>query len=223
MTGQSEQGKLIVFEGYDGVGKSTLAKKLTARICEAGVSCKHLAFPGKKPSSLGRLVDDLHHNNVPGLCVRQINPTSLQVLHIAAHINSIEKHILPSLRKGTWVILDRFWWSTWVYGVAYGSPKRSLEAMIELELLHWGHVKPEVLFLVERKTTRPSEEKSLQGNIIEGYRKVANREKLLSNVVTLHNDSSIEAGIDFAWEAITSIAQELFQGRVSEKGEKRDD
>ena len=62
MTELPAQGRLIVFEGPDGVGKSTLAEQLTVHLREAGVPCEHLAFPGRQPGSLGHLVYDLHHD-----------------------------------------------------------------------------------------------------------------------------------------------------------------
>ena len=209
MTEQLAQGKLIVFEGPDGVGKSTLAEQLTDHLRATGVPCERLAFPGRRPGTLGRLVYDLHHD-ASGLGLGEVNPTSLQLLHIAAHVDAIEGHILPALRAGTWIVLDRFWWSTWVYGAAFGVSEPSLKAMIELERLHWGHIKPDVLFLVERDSGTADNGDGLQAR----YRELANREQLHSRVVALNNDSSVEDALNAVWEEITLIDQRLTKGRV---------
>jgi dTMP kinase len=85
---QSRQGKLIVFEGPDGVGKSTLSQALAKKLTEVNILCEHLAFPGKEEGTIGRLVYDLHHNpNAFGL--HKVTPASLQALHIAAHLDAI--------------------------------------------------------------------------------------------------------------------------------------
>ena len=209
MTELLTQGKLIVFEGPDGVGKSTLAEQLTDRLRATGVPCERLAFPGRQPGTLGHLIYDLHHD-ASGLGLGEVSPTSLQLLHIAAHVDAIDGHILPALRAGAWIILDRFWWSTWVYGAALGVPERSLEAMIDLERLHWGLVKPDVLFLVERDSRTPDDGVGLQ----ERYRELANREQFHSRVVALHNDSSIEDALEAVWKELTPIDRRLNQGRV---------
>ena len=210
MTEQPAQGRLIVFEGPDGVDKSSLSEQLTNRLRETGIPCEHLAFPGRQPGSLGRLVYDLHHEALE-VGLRNVNPTSLQLLHIAAHVDAIEGHILPALRAGTWVVLDRFWWSTWVYGTASGVSERSLEAMLELEQVHWGQVKPDVLFLVERDSRTPDG----GDGVHERYREIANREQLHSRVVTLHNDSSVEDALDAVWEGVAHLDEKIIQGRGS--------
>ena len=214
MTKQPARGRLIVFEGPDRVGKSTLVEKLTIRLRKEGVTCEHLAFPGKQPGTLGQLVYDLHHDKLR-LDHRDVNSTSLQVLHIAAHIDAIEGRILPALQAGTWIVLDRFWWSTWVYGVANEVPEESLKAMIELEQLHWGQTMPDVLFLVERGTVTPEYGEDFQGQLVEGYRDLANREQVNGRVVTVRNNSSIEDAIETVWEKVAPFVRSATQRRNS--------
>lgn len=55
MTQRPAQGRLIVFEGLDDVGKTTLAECLIARLNEADIPCKLLAFPGREPGSLAQI------------------------------------------------------------------------------------------------------------------------------------------------------------------------
>ena len=212
MIEQPSQGKLIVFEGPDGAGKSTLAEQLTSQLRDAGVACEHLAFPGKRAGSLGRLVYDLHHD-AEDFGLYDVNPTSLQLLHIAAHVDAIEGAILPALSAGTWIVLDRFWWSTWAYGAAYGVPESSLEAMIKLEQLHWGRAKPDMVFLVEREQETPADGERPQKNILAEYRELAKRERVHHNVIIVSNDSSLESALDTVWKAISPINRRLTEGR----------
>jgi dTMP kinase len=119
VTKRSTHGNLIVFKGPDGAGKTTLARELSRRLGDSGVPCEYVAFPGQQHGTLGRLIYDLHHNP-KSYGINNINATSLQVLHLAAHVDAIEGQILPALKAGRWIVLDRFWWSTWVYGSALG-------------------------------------------------------------------------------------------------------
>ncbi len=143
------QARLIVFEGVDAVGKSTLAAHSHSLIVGFNPSAELLSFPGQRSGSLGRLVYELHHNPKP-LGVERISPLALQTLHIAAHLDAITSIILPSIASNRWVVLDRFWWSTWVYGRAAGIDPRTLDSLIHAEKLTLGGLKPSVVFLVER-------------------------------------------------------------------------
>lgn len=132
-------GKLFVFEGPDGTGKTTLATNLAERLKADEVDCDVMSFPGQEGGTLGRHIYQLHHDPAR-FEIASIRPASLQVLHIAAHIEAIEGSILPSLKSGRSVILDRFWWSAWVYGLVDGVDGRILNAMVNLELLSWKGV-----------------------------------------------------------------------------------
>ena len=143
------RGKLIVFEGPDAVGKSTLVQYLRILLKQERLSNEILSFPGDRPGTIGKLVYDLHH--APGkFGIEQISSIGLQALHIAAHLDAITQTILPALNSGTWVVLDRFWWSTWVYGRAAGIDPRILDSLIYAERLLWGQFTPSVVFLIQR-------------------------------------------------------------------------
>src|SRR5713101_3899196 len=109
----TEFGNLIIFEGPDGSGKTTLSSALAETLLAKGMDCEHLAFPGREDGSLGKQVYRVHHDP-RSAGIEALTPTSLQVLHIAAHIDAIESRIFPALHAGKSIILDRFWWSTWV-------------------------------------------------------------------------------------------------------------
>ena len=146
------EGKLFVFEGPDGNGKTTLIDNVYNSLKSDNVPIVKLSFPGKSENTLGKFVYELHHKpNDFGL--EFINQGSLQTLHIAAHIESIVNYIIPSLKEGQTILLDRYWWSTIVYGSHMGLPNEYLNKLIDWELYFWQGQMPTSLFLVKTKKT----------------------------------------------------------------------
>ena len=145
----STRGALIVLEGPDGVGKTSLSKAIEDHFRESPEAFLSLSFPGREPGTLGKLVYDVHHDS-SHLGVEEITEFSKQVLHIAAHIDSIERTIRPALDAGRNVLLDRFWWSAWVYGVVDGLDRPRLKKLIDLERSFWKNYSPTAIFLIER-------------------------------------------------------------------------
>jgi thymidylate kinase len=168
-------GKLFVFEGPDNVGKTTLSQALASHLNNPQVGCDYIAFPGKEEGSLGKYVYDLHHD-LQSSGIESITPTSLQALHIAAHIDLIESRIIPALESGRNVVLDRFWWSTWIYGKIMGANRRALRAMVKLELTCWDNVRPAYLFLIQRKGPIGNEPVPKWTQLTKEYSKMASRE-----------------------------------------------
>lgn len=140
-------GKLIVFEGADGVGKTTLMKIVWEELSVSGVESVCLSFPGKEDNSLGKLIYNIHHEKKK-YGIDDINRLAMQTLHVAAHIDCIEGMILPTLAGGKNILLDRYWWSTLVYGLADGIERSHLEKLIGFEQDVWSGVKPAALFLI---------------------------------------------------------------------------
>ena len=86
---------VYIFEGIDNVGKTTIIQALKQKIQETtDYKCVNVAFPGNEPRTLGNLVYRIHHQQEQYFDV-PINETSLQILHIAAHIDLIHRQLKP--------------------------------------------------------------------------------------------------------------------------------
>jgi thymidylate kinase len=143
---------LFVFEGADGAGKTTLVSALKERLNHDGIESAAFAFPGRREGSLGKHIYEIHHDPQQ-FGIKAIVPSGLQLLHVAAHIDELENKILPALREGKVVLLDRYWWSTLAYGSISGVPDELLQSMATLESLAWQGVRPTTLFLLDRPDT----------------------------------------------------------------------
>jgi dTMP kinase len=201
---QTMPGKLIVFEGVDGIGKSSLSKEVMRRLKDLNVASVSLAFPGNDPGTLGHLVYQIHHD-AAALGVTSITALALQTLHVAAHLDAIEHRILPALQGGTWVILDRFWWSTWVYGIHQGIAPDYLEAIIEAERVRWGSVKPDLLLMVDRaEAIRAEHDAGSFTRLRTLYKTMAAREQKQYQIATVENDD-FDRSAEMVWSQIRSL------------------
>lgn len=180
---------LFVFEGPDHVGKTTIVKEVEKRFLRAGQACLSLSFPGKEDGTIGAHIYKLHHA-LARYDVMQLSPLSLQLLHIAAHVDAIERKILPMIREGTTILLDRYWWSTWAYGIAYGIPTSQLEALISIEKQVWHGVVPTSLFLLSRQ------ESSVDSSLVAIYNELADKESDNYPVVNIKNTDTVGAIAD---------------------------
>ena len=99
----------LVFEGIDGSGKSTLLSLVCEQFKKEGLDFIRTREPGG--SSRGKKIRDI-------LLEKQnpvIDPTAETLLYYADRKQHIEELIKPSLKKGLWLLSDRYWASTSAY------------------------------------------------------------------------------------------------------------
>jgi len=181
-------GRLIVFEGPDGVGKSRLASEIATRLQGRGIAVTQVSFPGNDDNTLGRLIYDLHHHHSERFQIPAVNPLSMQMLHVAAHIDQIDAVVRPAINRGTWVVLNRFWWSTWVYGKAGGIDEPYLDLVIDIEKRYWGDLVPAAIFLVKRRSPIRHEHAKEKFELLSDlYSNLAQRERSSLSIYEIEN------------------------------------
>jgi dTMP kinase len=200
----ADAGTLFVFEGPDGVGKTSIVTEVRSALSVTTARpVVQLAFPGRQPGTLGHHVYQLHHDSAQ-FGVNRMAPASLQLLHVAAHLDAIDTIIRPQIEQGAIVLLDRYWWSTWVYGVTGGADQRTLRAMIDLERVHWGNLSPAALFLVRRRTSlRPEEEDKGGFNQLRvEYDNLAAAEAATTRIIPIDNEGELSESTTAVLRAI---------------------
>lgn len=101
------RGKFITFEGGEGAGKSTQAKRLAARLERTGLATLATREPGG--TAIGEDIRAIILKDRPQ------DPVTELLLFAAARAEHMTSLIRPTLDEGTWVICDRFMDSSRVY------------------------------------------------------------------------------------------------------------
>ena len=134
-----QRGRFISFEGGEGAGKSTQARRLAERL--VGREVVLTREPGGSPGA----------EAIRGLLVEgeadRWSAVSETLLMYAARRDHIERLIEPALERGAWVICDRFLDSTRAYqGTAGGAPMALITAL-ELDVV--GAVTPDLTLVLD--------------------------------------------------------------------------
>jgi thymidylate kinase len=153
--------RVVVFEGVDGTGKTTLTRALAQYYRTYLASARVLAasFPGAETGTLGEWVYRLHHHRAPeGPDPRTISPAALQLLHVAAHVDAIQRQFTPLLQEPQgYLLLDRYWWSTYAYARLHLDPARAW-GLVHPEHQFWQELPaPQIVYLRRQRSLKQNE------------------------------------------------------------------
>lgn len=119
-----EAARFVTFEGGEGGGKTTQAKRLQERLAKRGIAAILTREPGGSPGA-----EDIRKILITGEPSRW-DPLTEALLHFAARREHVERTIRPALGNGEWVISDRFFDSTMAYqGYAQGLGAEVVESL----------------------------------------------------------------------------------------------
>jgi len=133
-------GRFITFEGIDGSGKSTQARRLHDYLTAKGQAAILTREPGGAPGA-----EDIRRLLVEGDPDRWSAETEI-LLFTAARRDHLERTIAPALKAGKTVISDRFADSTRVY---QGAARGDLRALVDR--LHDAVIgmEPDLTFIID--------------------------------------------------------------------------
>lgn len=99
------EGLLIVVEGTDGAGKSTQVKMLDKFVQNQGFGC--MISEWKTSRLISEVINNAKERNL-------LNATTYSLLYAADYADRLENVIIPALKAGFVVILDRYTYTAYV-------------------------------------------------------------------------------------------------------------
>jgi dTMP kinase len=133
--------RFITFEGGEGTGKSTQAKRLSQFLKDRGIDNIVTREPGGSPGA--EQIRELFVHGEPS----RWSALSETLLIFAARVDHIERTIKPALDAGQWVICDRFTDSTYAYqGIGRGADRETIR---RIESVSVGDFKPHLTLMLD--------------------------------------------------------------------------
>jgi dTMP kinase len=166
------RGVFITFEGVEGSGKSTQAKRLARDLEQRGIDCILSREPGG--TGIGESIRSLlldPDNNL-------MDARTELFLYLASRNQHVREKVLPAVREGKVVVLDRYAESS----VAYQGGGRGLgeKLVSRLNRLATAALRPDLTILVDvpiavgRKRKRTAELDRVEQERVEFHERVRN-------------------------------------------------
>lgn len=134
-------GRFITFEGGEGAGKSTHVRLLAATLRATGLGVVETREPGGSPGA-----EEIRQLLIHG-AVGRWDAMTETLLHFAARRDHVGRVIRPALKKGEWVLSDRFADSTMAYqGYGHGLGRRPIEQLYQLTV---GDLAPDLTVILD--------------------------------------------------------------------------
>lgn len=134
-------GRFVTFEGGEGAGKSTQVRHLAARLAQHGFPTIATREPGGSPGA------EAVRGVLLGEGSPRFGPLPQALLFGAARADHLDRLVRPALRRGEWVICDRFADSTRAYQGAAGGV--DLATIDLLERLVVGTTRPDLTVMLD--------------------------------------------------------------------------
>lgn len=204
--GNMQKGKLIVLEGIDGSGKSTQARLLADRMRKEGIPFYVTMEPTDSP--IGSMIRQVLTGRM------QADPRVIAALFVADRLDHLLNEvngIAGMAEKGTCVIMDRYYFSSY----AYQSVDVPLDWLIQANTLSSGILRPAVNLFIDvspdvamerieqnRFAKELFEERDrlaqVRGNYLEAFDKLKSTER----VAVIDGNRSVEAVAQDIWDTV---------------------
>lgn len=136
-----QSGRFISFEGGEGTGKSTQARRLAERLRAQGITVVETREPGGSPAA------ELIRKVILSGAAEPLGAEAETMLFYAARDDHLQTLIRPALERGDWVICDRFADSTRAYQERGGKVNPELVRSLERAVI--GDTWPDVTFVLD--------------------------------------------------------------------------
>ena len=128
-----------------------------------------------------------------------MNETSLQRLHISSHIDLIQRNMEKLRSERCIILLDRFWWSTYVYGLAGGLDSNIVQTILEPELVYWKNINIKKIFLLDRGNRERDYDEEKDKIIVGLYRELSSKD---AKILIIRHDGSKEEALSKIYNII---------------------